>query len=82
MNRHLTPLGRAVALIILIIGMGLLIGWGNLPIPPLPSLSRTGFVPGVVVGVGAAVAAGILLAVVAWVALRRAVLRALGSRSF
>ncbi len=81
MTRHLTPLGRALVLIVLA-GIAIAV-WTVVPHPPLPAVRvGPGFVPGVVVGVVASVAAGILLAVVAWVALRRAVLRALGSRPF
>ncbi len=81
MTRHLTPLGRALALIVL---AGVVIAvWTVVPHPPLPAVRvGPGFVPGVVVGVGASVAAGILIAAVAWVVWGPAVLRALGSRPF
>tara|TARA_R110002124_G_scaffold173690_4_gene341315 strand:- start:9116 stop:9361 length:246 start_codon:yes stop_codon:yes gene_type:complete len=81
MTRHLTPLGRALALILL--AVALFAAWRVVPHPPLPAVRISpGFVPGILTGVVATVAAQVLLAVLAWALCRRALFRALHGRSF
>lgn len=57
--------------------------WMFVPHPPLPAMRvGPGFVAGMKAGAVATVAVQILMAMLAWALCRRALLRALGGRSF